>query len=73
MDVKGVSVSVEINTTAGYRSFSSLNSYLSCQKQWQLSRIAKVTERPSWWLAGGKAVHTATEVFDRQVFEETGR
>lgn len=66
-------MSVEISTTAGYRSYSSLTSWMSCGRAWYLSRTAKVTERPSWWLAGGKAVHTASEVFDRQVFEETGR
>lgn len=55
-----------------YRSYSAFTSWLSCGKAWQLSRVAKVAEQPAWWFAGGKAVHSATEVYDHKRFEETG-
>lgn len=66
-------MSVEIGVGPAYRSYTSFSSWLSCGKAWQLSRVMEVPERPSWWLAGGKAVHTATEVYDRRMYEATGR
>lgn len=47
-----------------YRSYSSYTSFLSCGKQWELSRVFKVPETPAWYLCGGTAVHTATEEWD---------
>lgn len=64
---------IEIKAGPGYRSYSSFTGWLSCGKAWQLARQVAVQEQPSWWLAGGKAVHTATEHFDHQLFRETGR
>lgn len=55
-----------------YRSYSSYTSFLSCAKAWELSRLAGIEEVPAWYLAGGKAVHSATEEYDRRRWEEMG-
>lgn len=47
-------------------SYSALSTYTDCGQKYYLTRIKKVQEEPSWWLAGGSAVHTATEKFDKQ-------
>lgn len=36
-----------------------------CAKSFFLARIAKAPKRPALWLAGGSAVHEATEKYDR--------
>lgn len=66
-------MSVEIKTGPTYRSYTSFTAWLSCGKAWQLARHARVAEQPSWWLSGGKAVHTATEVYDKSLYEAEGR
>jgi hypothetical protein len=48
-------------------SYSSLTTWLSCGHLYLLTRIMQVDEEPSAWLFGGKALHTATELYDRQV------
>lgn len=65
-------MSVELEGPA-YRSYSSFTSFLSCGKAWELSRIAKVEETPAWYLAGGKAIHSVTEAYDRARWEERGQ
>lgn len=55
-----------------HRSYSSFTTWLSCGKQWQLARVAKVPETPAWYLVGGSAVHAATETYDRARYKETG-
>lgn len=65
-------MSLSIKAGPAYRSYSSFTSWLSCGKAWQLSRLVEVKEQPAWWFAGGKAVHTASEVYDHKRFEETG-
>lgn len=64
---------VEIGVGGAYRSYSSFTAWLSCGKAWQLARLVLVKEQPAWWFAGGKAVHTATEAYDNQLFESEGR
>ena len=66
-------MSVHIGRGPAYKSYSSFTSWLSCGKAWQLSRIVKVPERPAFWFAGGKAVHTASEVYDHQLYAVEGR
>ena len=50
-----------------HRSYSQMTSWLRCGNAYYLERVAKVPQRPSWWFVGGKAVHSATETFDRLV------
>jgi putative RecB family exonuclease len=59
-------MTLEQSTGKNYVSHSALNTWLSCGWQFYLSRIKNVPEQPSYWLAGGKAVHEATELYDRK-------
>ena len=61
-------MTLEQITGKDYVSHSALNTWLSCGWQFYLSRIQRVPEAPSYWLAGGKAVHESTELFDRLYF-----
>jgi putative RecB family exonuclease len=63
-------MTLEQVTGKNYVSHSALNTWLSCGWQFYLSRIQHVPEQPSYWLAGGKAVHEATEYYDR-IFHNT--
>lgn len=68
-------MSIKIN---GYElpphvSYSALTTYLDCGWKYYLSRIEKVPERPTWYLVGGSAVHEATEVYDKELFEKEGK
>jgi hypothetical protein len=38
-----------------------------------VSQALAVPEGQTWWLAGGVAVHEATEAYDRQLWETEGR
>lgn len=69
----GVRNMVEIQAGGVYRSYSSFQNFLQCGKAWQLSREARAVEQPAWWFAGGKAVHTATEVYDNALFAAEAR
>lgn len=44
---------------------SALSDYQRCGKLYELKRIKKIPEPPSWWFIGGKAVHAATEELDK--------
>jgi len=46
-------------------SYSTLDAWFSCPKQVELRKIRKAPARPAWWFAGGSAVHSATEAYDR--------
>jgi putative RecB family exonuclease len=46
-------------------SFSQRTSFSRCPEAFRLQRVWHVPETPSWWLAGGKAVHEVTELEDR--------
>lgn len=52
-------------------SYSALSTYVDCGQKYYLTRLAKVPETPAWYLAGGTAVHTATEQYDRALAEGT--
>lgn len=41
-----------------------------CAKAWFLTRVARAPKRPALWLAGGSAVHEATEAYDRWTLAE---
>jgi hypothetical protein len=66
-------VSVQIGAGPAYVSYSAFTSWLKCGKAYQLSRLLDVKENPAWWFAGGSAVHAATEVYDKALYEAEGR
>ena len=41
-----------------------MSTWLGCGWQYYLTRVQNVAESPSYWLAGGKAVHECTEIYD---------
>src|SRR5688572_30032591 len=47
------------------RSVSQLDTYGECGTKYYLSRVRKVPERPAWWLAGGSALHSVIEAYER--------
>jgi hypothetical protein len=47
-----------------YRSYSQLETFMLCGEQFRLTRRVGIPERPSVWLPGGSAFHTATEAID---------
>lgn len=50
-------------------SYSAYSDWLHCGKQYQLKRLTDLPERPAWWNIGGSAVHEATEMYDRTLWE----
>lgn len=71
----GTDVMIKIN---GYElpahvSYSALTTYLDCGWKYYLTRVEKLIEQPTWYLAGGSAVHTATEMYDKELFETEGK
>ena len=58
------------NQEPAYVSYSAFTQWLKCQKQYELRRIHHVAELPSWALVGGSALHAATEVIDRELWED---
>lgn len=49
-----------------HRSHSQRTQYLRCGKQYELARIDRVPEIPAAWTIGGKAFHTAIEIYERE-------
>ena len=71
--LKEKKVSIKIN---GYDlpvhiSYSSLTTWLDCGHKYFLSRLVNEKEQPTWYLCGGSAVHTATELYDKEQFNVT--
>lgn len=54
-------------------SYSALTTYLDCGWKYYLTRIEQVVEQPTWYLVGGSAVHEATELYDKELFEAEGK
>jgi hypothetical protein len=54
-------------------SYSSFTTWLDCGFKYYLSRVEQHPGSPSWWLVGGSALHTASEVWDAKFFEEYGQ
>lgn len=48
-----------------HTSFSAFTTWLDCGEKFRLQRVEGVAEDPAYYLAGGNAVHHATEVFDK--------
>lgn len=44
-----------------HRSYSQLTTWLKCQRQYYLQKVAKVPERPAVYLVAGTAIHEAIE------------
>lgn len=53
-----------------YVSYSALTTWSDCGWKYILTRSLKVPEQPSFWLAGGSAVHEATEISDLAKWNE---
>lgn len=51
-------------------SFSSRETLLRCARAYFLQKIAGAPQRPALWLAGGSAVHLATEEYDRSALSD---
>jgi hypothetical protein len=56
-----------------YISYSQVTTWLDCQWQWLLTRKYDTPELPAWWFVGGSAIHSATETYDKHLFETEGR
>ena len=54
-------------------SYSSFTTWLDCGYKYYLSRVKETTGASSWWLVGGSALHSASEAWDRDYFERTGK
>lgn len=54
-------------------SYSQFDTFLSCGEKYRLTKIVEVPEKPAWFLIGGTAVHEATEVYDRALYEKEQR
>ena len=57
-------MTLEEVTGKNYISHSAMSTWLGCGWQYYLTRVQHVAESPSYWLAGGKAVHECTEIYD---------
>lgn len=55
---------LKAKTGRGHVSYSSLNSWMDCGWRFYLTRVQQQKETGAWWFVGGKAVHTATELYD---------
>ena len=54
----------------GHISFSSLNTFTSCNYQWLLTRVEKVPEAKSFALPAGSAFHHGCDVYDLEVISK---
>lgn len=50
-------------------SYSGMSTYQECPKKYELSYMMGAPKKGAVWFVGGKAVHSATEAWDRLVFE----
>lgn len=51
-------------------SYSGMDKWFNCPKALELAKIRKAPQVPAWWFAGGSAVHSATEEYDRWTLRE---
>lgn len=58
-------VDLEALTGSPMLSHSSLTTWLDCGEKYRLTKIEKAVEKPAYYLIGGSAFHTATELLDR--------
>jgi len=59
-----------LNEAPGHLSYSQYSTYLECGWKWYLQKIAQIPEPPAVYLAGGTAVHKASEVIDEWLAKE---
>lgn len=52
-------------TQRNYLSHSSLSTYLGCGERFRLERVVGVPQSKAWYLIGGSAFHTASEMLDK--------
>lgn len=64
---------VDAPLVAAHTSVSGLGDAARCLKLYELKRIRGLPETPGAYLAGGSAVHDATEMYDRMLFTMSGR
>jgi len=48
-----------------HRSVSQLGSFIDCGMRYRLERVDQVDQRPAWWNAGGTALHSVIELWER--------
>lgn len=58
---------LETLTGKPHVSYSGLTTWLDCGEKYRLQRIVGINEDPAYYLAGGTAVHTATEAYDNAI------
>lgn len=58
-------MSLETLTGSPFLSFSSIESWLTCGERYRLEKIVGVERQDAWYLLGGSAVHSATEMLDK--------
>ena len=63
----------EPSVTKLHLSFSAINDAARCGKMYQLKRVLALPEAPGYAPLAGRAVHSATEAYDRMLYAETGR
>lgn len=68
-------MSVKINGVElpAHISYSAMTTYLDCGYKYFLTRVQKVEEKPAWYFIGGSAVHEATELYDKELYEKEGK
>ena len=69
-DEEAETVTITSGAGTNYRSYSSFNEWLGCGMKWKLTRLDGNKEVPGWYLAGGSAVHTATERYDQALWDQ---
>lgn len=62
---------LEALTGKTYLSYSSVDTLMSCGQKFKLERVDRVPTGDAWYFLGGKAVHTATELLDQAIIENT--
>lgn len=56
---------LETLTGRNYLSHSSLSTWVDCGERFRLERVVGVPRQKAWYLVGGSAFHTATELLDK--------
>jgi hypothetical protein len=71
--IKNTMIKINGYELPAHVSYSALTTDLDCGWKYYLTRVEKLIEQPTWYLAGGSAVHTATEMYDKELFETEGK
>lgn len=57
--------SLEVLTGRNYLSHSSMSTFVDCGERFRLERVVGVPQQKAWYLVGGSAFHTASEMLDK--------